>query len=475
MRQHIIKLTAAILLILLIPTALLLRGVMLPSFYQDSYYAVLKRMHERLETADGRKLVIVGGSNVAFGLDGAHLEELLAQKGFDYTVCPFGLYAAVGTSAMLDLSLDTLREGDIVVLAVEPTSETMSDYFGATAFWKCAEGASHLLTKLDKSRQAAMAGNYIAFLQERLAIENSGLPPIAQGVYAAASSNDRCDLIFNRPGNILPLGYDTSTPVALDTVKISPAFAKEVNDYCNAAEQKGAQVLLSFSPVNRSAMAGGHAMSFFDLCNQTFDCPAISDPNHYILDSGWFYDSNFHLNSAGAEVRTALLAQDLLTYLGCFEPLDTELPEMPPSAAEIMESAGDADAFTYEAVAGGGVVISGLTDSGTARAVLTVPSRVDGKPVVGFRSGALDGAAMEELRLPQSVESLPGALFQHCENLERLILEHTTAPCSIAEGTFAGAEGLRILVPSEVFPMYRDGYGCERNPWEPYLERIIPY
>jgi len=47
-------------------------------------------------------------------------------------VCP--LYAAVGASAMLDLSLGTLREGNIVILTLEPTSETMSTYFGATTF-----------------------------------------------------------------------------------------------------------------------------------------------------------------------------------------------------------------------------------------------------------------------------------------------------------------------------------------------------
>lgn len=475
MKQHIIKLTAALLLILLLPTALLLRGAMLPSFYHDSYYAVLDRMHTRLETAAGKKLVIVGGSNVAFGLDGALLEELLAQKGFDYTVCPFGLYAAVGTAAMLDLSVDALGEGDIVILAVEPTSETMSDYFGATAFWKCAEDAPHLLSRLSRARQAAMAGNYIAFLQERLAIEASGQPPIAQGVYAASSFNDRCDLIFERPGNVMALGYDTAARVELDTVQISPAFAEQVNDYCAAARRKGAQVLLSFSPVNRSAMAREEAKEFFALCNQALDCTAISDPNRYILDSGWFYDSNFHLNSAGAAVRTAMLAEDLLTYLGCYEPLDWSSPEMPPSAVRYTGSGGDADAFIYEHVAGGGLVIGGLTDPGAAKTMLTVPSLVDGKPVVGFIPGALDGAAAEEIRLPQSIEGLPDGLFGRCESLQRLILEHTTAPCSITEETFAGAEELRILVPREVWAMYRDGYGCERNPWEPYLDRIIPY
>ncbi len=473
MKQRIRKLTAAVLLTLLIPAVVLLRGALLPSFYQDTYYAVLARMHERLAGAQGKKLVIVGGSNVAFGLDGALLEELLAQKGFPYTVCPFGLYAAVGTSAMLDLSRDALGEGDLVVLAIEPTSETMSDYFGAGAFWKCAEEDPELLLELDRSRQGAMFGNYIPYLQERLAIEASGQLPEAQGVYAAASFDERCDLRYWRPGNVMALGYDTATVVDLQNVRISPAFAAQVNNYCASARQRGAQVVLSFSPVNRSALKSQDASGFFEHCNESFACPVISDPEQCILDSGWFYDSNFHLNSAGAQLRTAMLAQDLLAYLGCFEPLDWTAPEMPPSAAEPTESVGDPDAFTYEAL-DGGWIISGLTASGAQKRCLAVPSMVDGAPVVGFRPGALDGAAAEELRLPQSIESLPAGIFRRCGSLQRLILEHTTAPCAVTAETFDGAPELTILVPESVYPMYRDGYGCEQNPWQPYLAQIIP-
>lgn len=34
------------------------------------------------------------------------------------------------------------------------------------------------------------------------------------------------------------------------------------------------------------------------------------------------------------------------------------------------------------------------------------------------------------------------------------------------------ADQIRIFVPAVAYPMYRDGYGCETNPWEQYLDRI---
>ena len=469
------KILMAVLLVLLLPVGVLVRGWMLPEFYGDTYYAVLAKMHQRLETADGPKILVVGGSNVAFGLNGALLEELLEEQGYNYTVCPFGLYAAVGTGAMLDLARDDLGQGDIVVLAMEPTSETMSEYFGASAFWKCAEEAPEMLLELGKQRQAAVFGNYVPYLQERLEIERSGILPGGQGVYAADSFDERCDLVFDRAGNAMTLGWDTSSPVDLETAVISRDFAGELDAFCAAAEQKGARVVMSFSPVNRSALTDDSretVAAFFQRCNESVSCPVISDPNRYILDSGWFYDNNFHLNSSGAEVRTVLLAEDLLAFLGCYREVTYELPEMPDPIAVLPEGEADAGMFRFRPVDGGWLV-SGLTEAGLEQTVLTVPAVYEGKPVAGLTAEALKGAVrLEELHLPETVEALPDGLFRECVNLTRLVLEHRERVCSVTERTFAGAEQLRVYVPREAFHLYRDGYGCEENPWTVWLDRI---
>lgn len=485
--NRFLKIIFALLLIAALPVAVLAAGASLPSYYQEAYYAELADMYDRLYETEGKKIVIVGGSNVAFGLDGALLEQTLADMGYEYTVCPFGLYAAVGTSAMLDLSADALGEGDVVILAVEPGNETMSTYFGATAFWKCVEEKPEMLLKMSGSKASALVGNYVTYLQERCSIYQTGSVPVAEGAYARSSFNERCDMVFERAGNIMPVGYDTGTPVDLAKLVISQAFIEQVNEYCAAAREKGAAVVMSFSPINRSAMrdtSEAAIQAYFTLCNESFDCPVISDPNDYILPSGWFYDTNFHLNDAGAELRTYTLAEDLLAYLGCYRQLEYEVPVMPGSAvSNNTDPVEDADAgdFLFETVEDGdgaavAYVVSGLTEQGLAQASLTVPSAYEGKPVVGFAAGALDAAtALEELRLPQAIESLPDGLFQNCEALERLILEHTQTLCTVTEHTFDGADRLQILIPQEAYALYRDGDGCEGNPWYDYLDMIDTY
>lgn len=474
------KAITILLLVLLLPASLLAAGAALPEYYGESYYAELPELYHRLETAEGRKLVLVGGSNIAFGVDTAQLEQTLDEFGYDYTVCPFGLYAAVGTSVMLELAEDCLGEGDVVVLAIEPTAETFSTYFGATAFWKCAESAPELLPALSGAKRSAMAGNYIGYLQERTAIARSGVLPRAEGVYAKSSFDGTGNMVFDRAGNTMLLGYDSAAPIDLAAVPVEDAFARQVNDFCALAEQRGAQVVLSFSPMNRGAMAEGWEEAvypWFLRLTQTFDCPVISDPNDYILDSGWFYDNNFHLNTAGAQVRTYTLACDVLGFLGCYQEVPFDAPGMPASIARMPQDGGEDDAdFLFSPVGEDGYVVSGLTDKGREKTGLTVPSVHDGRPVVGFTAETFAGnALLEHLTLPETVAAIPDGAFDGCVSLTRLTLLHRSAPPEIGEAPFRGADRLKVYVPSASYSLYRDGAGCGGNAWERWRERVTPF
>lgn len=474
------KAITILLLVLLLPVSLLAAGAAMPEYYGESYYAELPELYRRLKTAEGKKLVLVGGSNIAFGVDTAQLEETLDEFGYDYTVCPFGLYAAVGTSVMLELAEDCLGEGDIVVLAIEPTAETFSTYFGATAFWKCAESAPELLTGVSGAKRAALAGNYIGYLQERADIARSGVLPRAEGVYARSSFDETGNMVFDRAGNAMLLGYDSAAPIDLAAVPIEDAFARQVNDFCASAEQRGAQVVLSFSPMNRGAMAEGWEEAvypWFLRLTQTFRCPVISDPNDYIMDSGWFYDNNFHLNTAGAQVRTYTLACDLLSYLGCYQEVPFDAPGMPASIARLPQDEGENSAdFLFSPVGEDGYVVSGLTDTGRGKSELTVPSAYEGRPVVGFTADTFAGnTLLEHLILPETVAAIPDGAFDGCSRLTRLTLLHQSSPPDIGDDPFRGADQLMVYVPAASYPLYRDGAGCEGNAWERWRGRIISF
>lgn len=473
------KVIASVLLLLLLPGILLAVHLRLPHFYGDTYYAQLPAMVQRLDEAQGSRLILIGGSNIAFGIDTELLEDCLEAYGYSYTVCPLGLYAAVGSSAMLELAQRTVRAGDVVVLAIEPTTETMSTYFGATAFWKCAEENPRLLLRLGKEKSAALAGSFIPYLQERWSIYRSKDYPKAEGVYSRAAFSESCNMSYPREGNTLTLGFDPAVPINLAELEFQEDFVQQVNRFCTQAEKKGASVYWSFSPMNRSAVADGSRQAleqFFTRCNQSFCCPIISDPGQYLLDSGWFYDSNFHLNTAGAQLRTQLLCEDLLTILGCCQAVSFDAPAKPTSIAPPLKAQQGDDCFLFTVMENGGCLISGLKETGLKETTLTVPSMYNGLPVVGFSDDALVSAKqLEQLRLPSTILFLQEGVFRGCSSLARLILEHTDAPCPIDAHVLDDVPQLRVFVPESVYHLYRDGHGCQQNLWASYLDRVLTY
>ena len=473
------RLLLILILVLVLPSMLLAYSMSLPEYYGESYYAELPELYEKLKTTEGKKIVIVGGSNIAFGVNSAQMEFTLGNQGYDYTVCNFGLYAAVGTSAMLELSEDFISEGDIVVLAIEPTSETFSSYFGATAMLKCAEKTPEMLLHMNKSQKSNLIGNFVSYLQERAEIRRTGLVPKADGVYGKASFDSNGDMIYTRAGNAMLLGYDTAIPIDFENIVFESAFTEQVNDYIEAAEKKGATVVMSFAPMNQGAITDSSEETVYDFfcrLQDAFHCQIISDPNNYIMESGWFYDSNFHLNDAGSKIRTYNLTCDILNYLGCYEEIPFETPQMPDSIAQIEEDTADSEDFLFEELGENGLVVSGLTEAGKAKSSLIVPAAQNGKAVVGLTADAFAGnTTLTSLTLPATVETIPDGAFSGCTNLTRLTLLHTSTTPGVGEGLFDGADGLTVYVPSSAYHLYRDGAGCATNPWEIYLDRVREY
>lgn len=379
---------------------------------------------------------------------------------------------------MLSLSEAFIGEGDIVVLAIEPTAETFSTYFGATAMLKCAEDDPEMLLHLNSQQKTAVAGNYISYLQERAEIRRTGILPRPEGAYAKAAFDANGDMSFHRAGNSMLLGYDTAVPIDLSSFSCEDAFANQVNDYITAARDHGAQVVMSFSPMNRSAMTDASeetVYGFYLALLDTFRCPIISDPNDYILDSGWFYDTNFHLNSAGSAVRTNQLCCDLLTYLGSSAPILFDMPEMPASIADVGETAADGGDFLFQPVGESVLAVSSLTAQGQAKQQLIVPGMSSGKPVVGLTAEAFSGnTALQELILPATIERIPDGAFAGCSSLTRLTLLHRDKTPNVGSGLLESAPDLLIYVPAEAYSLYRDGAGCAANAWESYTDRIVP-
>ena len=107
MKKNFLTWLAAALALLALPAVLLGWGFLLPAQYGDTFMGELKYKVRYLDEAPGPRIVLVGGSGVAFGVDSALMERELPG----YTVVNFGMYAALGTTVMLELSQELIRPG----------------------------------------------------------------------------------------------------------------------------------------------------------------------------------------------------------------------------------------------------------------------------------------------------------------------------------------------------------------------------
>ena len=103
----------------------LICGFGLPVQFGDTFMGELKSKYERLKETSGKRIVLVGGSGVVFDCDSALMDDFFPS----YEIVNFGMYAGLGTKAVMDLSENYIYEGDIVILSPEQSEQTFSDYF----------------------------------------------------------------------------------------------------------------------------------------------------------------------------------------------------------------------------------------------------------------------------------------------------------------------------------------------------------
>lgn len=467
MKRKIFTAGAIALFFLCVPLFFLLTGFILPAQFSDTYYAELGAMYSRLKETAGKKIVVIGTSNIAFGVDSALIEEELSRCGTDYTVCNFGLYGAVGTKAMLDLALDEIGADDLVILSPELYPQSLSTYFSGQEMWRCVDGDISLLKGIKSENIESMIGCFPGYVQEKYSYFVSGKGAEPSGVYAKASFDEDCVMrAEGREYNVMKGLYDANNPIHLDASLFTSDFLEYVNDYSEAVSRKGATMYFSFAPMNRLGISDSSAESveeFYDFLAEELRFEIISDPNDYIMDAEWFYDSNFHLNASGMTVRSVQLLEDIKNLLKISAPTEIPLPEKPEIPEDEISGEGNndyADAFLYEIDEDGCYRITGMTEAGKKLKEVIVPYSVNGIRVSSFTAEVFSGNKnLVGVTLQENITSVPDRSFFGCTALEKLIIENEDpAKISVGYGLLEGAEGCKIYVPSSAYGKYAGNY-----------------
>ena len=303
----------------------LICGFGLPVQFGDTFMGELKSKYERLKETSGKRIVLVGGSGVAFDCDSALMDDFFPS----YEIVNFGMYAGLGTKAVMDLSENYIHEGDIVILSPEQSEQTFSDYFNGEYMWQAADGAFGMLRDLKSENFEAMLGNFPRFALEKLNYVMKGQKPQTDSIYQKKSFNIYGDIELDTcRENILPNGYDVNQKVRFTEDVVQPEFMDYMNDWAKRLEKKGAVVWYRYCPVNKLSVEDMDDLAAYDVfLRQKLDFPVIGNPENSLMEAEWFFDTNFHLNQPGKEVNTVQLIRDMKAMLGDDRAVTVELPE----------------------------------------------------------------------------------------------------------------------------------------------------
>lgn len=455
----------SVLLAAILPMIVIISGfIIIPDPYAETFLGELSSKYDLIKEDGEGRIIIVGGSSAAFGFDSSMIAEYTGRK-----VVNFGLYADLGTKIMLDISRDFLRKGDLVVLSPELNSQTLSMYFKAESAWQALGGNPAMISHVGKDNYADLAGGIIKYMGSRFkyALDDTVLTPT--GIYCRSSFNEYGDVAADRPYNVMTAGYDINQKISLTPDIFDPEFIDYVNAYIADAEKAGANVYFTFCPVNRSALVSettdDSLHEFFRFVCESIHCPVIGSLQESLMDWGYFYDTNFHLNNAGVKVHTAALINDILRNDSA-EYVDFEYPDPPgfetdteddPSQLETNED----EFFVYSSF-GKAVAIVGVTEKGRETAMLTVPESFDGKNVVALLDGCFANCtALHEVTIGKNLTLMADGIFDGCDSLRVIHMKRENAEdLEAGSDLFDGApENVIIKLYSETsFANFTSGY-----------------
>lgn len=300
MKKVILYCVGALLTTIVVFEAIVLSILLLPGgTYKGSYESTLQAKYDLLRTTESPKIIILGGSSCAYGIDADAIVEATG-----YHVVNMGLHAGMRYPYLNALAKTFAREGDIVLLAYE--------YIWPDAYSVDTIGTDEIMPAIDDRIEMY---RYMPV----------NLWPSVLGYlfdYAAGKShaevNEERDL-FSADGNQMTFEREDTlpeykVPLQQKTVnyEISDESVNHLRELKEYLEERGVSVYFVAAPYAEGSITNKEMLpTLVSNEEEKIGISYISDPLDYEFGIDEMYDTCYHCNSRGEAHRTQLLIQDL--------------------------------------------------------------------------------------------------------------------------------------------------------------------
>ncbi len=274
--------------------------------YSGGYDASLIDKMERLKSITGPKIVLIGNSNLSFGVDSEELEQ-----AFHLPVVNMGLHGALGNAFHEKMAKVNVCKGDIYIICHTSFSDkgTVEDRVLA---WSTIENHLGLWRLLSFSDILPMAKEYPAYLKKCLELYISGNGnQLPGGCYSRDAFNIYGDISLEREECL----YTFESPIT--PPEINDTAINRINKLDAWMSERGALLLVAGYPIGKGdlTLPEDVFVNAQKELSERLSCPVISDYRDYMFDYRLFYNTDLHLTTEGAELRTKQLIEDLHKWM----------------------------------------------------------------------------------------------------------------------------------------------------------------
>ena len=307
---------------------LAIQGVIAAALFCNSRYntqygfmAAFEDKIQLLKDHDEPHLIVVGGSNIIFGIDSPILEQEIGLPTINT-----GLHAGLGLQLLLDITEEYARPGDVILLIPEYPLLSSRMY--------ASDNCTQELIRQNRSGWKHMRHNPGFSLKDY--IDNRGLSDIAFQLqagfkYYSDERDQRKRQYASQPGAYTRLNFNSNgdfvghhgQPQADELRDIHRRFyffpsyyaktTAAINDCAAAVEAKGAKMYFAYCPVPESVYkrSGDSLAKAHQYLKQHLTIPVLHAPEETRYPESCFYDTSCHLNEATKYERTKLVAKSL--------------------------------------------------------------------------------------------------------------------------------------------------------------------
>jgi hypothetical protein len=284
---------------------LLLLGILLPCTPRSSESLLFAQLEKdkRLEKTPGKRIILVGGSNLSFGINSRMLSDQLK-----WPVINAGVHAKIGLQYMMDHSIPFIHEGDVIVLVPE-----YNQFFGNFAYG----GEELLRTLLDVDASQLSLLNFQQIKSLLPLLPEYAFSKFRQREYFYHFDKDNVYLktAFNEQGDVYKHWTQASEKVLPDKVlegTFNQQLIEAMIEYKQKIEARGGRLLLGFPCYQASSFdVNQKGIAAVEQQLQAGGFQLLGNALKYRMADSLFFNTTYHLNKQGVDWRTLTLAEDL--------------------------------------------------------------------------------------------------------------------------------------------------------------------